>query len=60
MIVRDKAEAILAFQASTKPQQRNEVLANRSTEGRLTAVERAEYNGYVRANKFVAVLRRKA
>jgi hypothetical protein len=60
IIVPDKAEAILAFQGSAKLQQRIEELANRSTEGRLTAAERAEYTGYVRANKFVAILRRKA
>jgi hypothetical protein len=60
IIVPDKAEAILAFQAPIKLQQRIEDLANRSNEGRLTTAERAEYTGYVRANKFVAILRRKA
>jgi len=33
-------------------------LAEKSTEGRLSAAERAEYEGYVRANKFIAVLQR--
>lgn len=35
-------------------------LASKCTEGELNDDERAEYEGYVRANKFVAVLRREA
>jgi len=35
-------------------------LARKSTEGDLTEDERAEYAGYVRANKFVAILKRQA
>ena len=35
-------------------------LASKNTEGELTDAERAEYEGYVRANKFLAVLRREA
>jgi uncharacterized protein YnzC (UPF0291/DUF896 family) len=41
-------------------QERIEALAEKSTEGTLTAEEREEYEGYVRANKFVAILRREA
>lgn len=39
---------------------RIEELATKSTEGALTVDERAEYEGYVQANKFVAALRRQA
>jgi hypothetical protein len=39
---------------------RIEDLATRNTEGELTPDERDEYAGYVRANKFVAVMRREA
>ncbi|MCF7786621.1 MAG: hypothetical protein K9N47_10905 [Prosthecobacter sp.] len=39
---------------------RIEVLAAKSTEGTLTTDERDEYQGYVRANKFVSTLRRQA
>jgi hypothetical protein len=60
MVIPDKAEEILAFRAPTKLQERIEELASKSTEGQLTESERAEYAGYVRANKFVAILRRKA
>ena len=41
-------------------QARIEELARKSTEGELTEDERAEYAGYVRANKFVAILKRQA
>ena len=37
-----------------------DTLASKSTEGELTEDERTEYDGYVRANKFLAVLRREA
>ena len=43
-----------------KLQARIEELAQKSTEGELTEDERAEYVGYVRANKFVAILKRQA
>ena len=39
---------------------RIELLAHKSNEGDLTAAERAEYEGYVRANKFIALLQAKA
>ena len=41
-----------------KLQARIEELAQKSTE--LTEDDRAEYAGYVRANKFVAILKRQA
>ena len=41
-------------------QDRIEELAAKSTEGALTDQARAEYEGYVRANKFVALLQRQA
>jgi hypothetical protein len=59
-IIPGKAAEILAFRPSAELRRRIEELAEKSTEGELTAAERAEYAGYVRANKFVAVLRRKA
>jgi hypothetical protein len=56
----DKAKDVLKFRASAKLQARIEELAEKSTEGKLSTKERAEYAGYVRANKFVAILRREA
>ncbi|MBI4607316.1 MAG: hypothetical protein HY721_35570 [Planctomycetes bacterium] len=56
----EKAEAILNFRPDPKLRARVEELAGKSTEGRLSETERAEYEGYVRANKFIAILRRQA
>ena len=46
------SQAVLGF--------RIEELAAKSTEGELSEAERSEYEGYVRANKFVAILKRLA
>jgi hypothetical protein len=59
-IISDKADEILAFRSPPRLRQRIEELAGKSSEGRLTPRERAEYAGYVRANKFIAILQRKA
>jgi len=56
----DKAKAILGFQPVPELQARIDELAGKSTEGQLTDAERAEYEGYVRANKFTAILQRLA
>ncbi len=60
IVLPDKAEAVLSFQTDPELQRRIEELAAKSTEGQLTEEERAEYEGYVRANKFVAILQRQA
>lgn len=60
LVLPDKARALLDLQADPELQSRIEDLAARSNEGRLTDTERAEYEGYVRANKFVAILKRQA
>jgi hypothetical protein len=60
IVLPEKAEAVLSFRAAPEFQARIEELAGKSTEGQLTETERAEYAGYVRANKFVAVLQRQA
>ena len=56
----EKAQAILAFKPAPELQTRIEELASKCTERGLTDAERAEYEGYVRANKFIAVLQRLA
>ena len=56
----DQARNIVHFKADDSLQHRIEELASKSNEGELTAGERAEYEGYVRANKFVAILQAKA
>jgi uncharacterized protein YnzC (UPF0291/DUF896 family) len=40
-------------------QARIEELAARCNEGQLSAEEQAEYEGYVKANKFIAILQAK-
>ena len=56
----DKAEDVLDFRPDPALQQRIDELASKCTEGELSDAERAEYEGYVRANKFVAVLQQQA
>lgn len=60
IVLPEKAAAIIGFHADPELQARIEELARKSTEGELTEDERAEYAGYVRANKFVAILKRQA
>ena len=60
LVLLDKAEAVINFRPDSGLADRIEELAARSTEGKLTEGERAEYEGYVRANKFIAILRRQA
>jgi len=60
IVLPEKAGAILRFRAAPELQARIEELAGKSTEGQLTETERAEYAGYVRANKFIAILQRQA
>jgi len=60
ILLPDKAEAVLNYRPDQELRDRIEELAAKSTEGNLSAEERAEYEGYVRANKFIAILRRQA
>jgi len=60
IVLPEKAQAIIGFHADPELQERIDELAEKSTEGQLTEFERAEYAGYVRANKFVAILQQHA
>ena len=60
IILLEKADAVIGFRADPEVQARIEELARKSTEAQLTEDERAKYAGYVRANKFVAILKRQA
>jgi hypothetical protein len=55
-----QAEAIVAYRGDDALRARIEELAHKNNEGQLTPAERAEYEGYVRANKSSAVLQAKA
>ena len=58
-VLPEKAGAIAGLHGDPELQARIEELASKSTEGQLTEDERAEYAGYVRANKFGAILQRR-
>ena len=60
IVLPEKADAIISFRADPELEARIEELARKSTEGQLTEEEKAEYVGFVRANKFVAILKRQA
>jgi hypothetical protein len=56
----DQAEALIAYRGDAEIQEKIEQLAEKCSAGTLTDSERAEYEGYVRANKFIATLQSKA
>jgi len=56
----EQARQLAEYRSDDTLQARIEELAEKSNEGQLTDQERAEYAGYVQANKFVAVLQAKA
>lgn len=60
VVLPDKAAEIAAWQGDQELSDRIDELAAKSTEGDLSPAERAEYAGYVRANKFVAILQLRA
>jgi hypothetical protein len=60
ILSRDQAMQIVDFDGDDALQQRIEELAEKANEGELTEQERAEYEGYIHANYFVATLQAKA
>jgi len=56
----DVARRIAALRASPHVQETLDELAEKSTEGTLTKVERDKYETYVRAINFIGVLQAKA
>ena len=56
----EQARAMVAYRGDQAIRARIEALAHKNTEGELTEQERAEYEGYVQANKFIAILQAKA
>ena len=54
------AQELVKLRADKKTQKRVEELADKNTEGALTPKELAEYEGYVFANNFIAILQAKA
>lgn len=56
----EQARQLVQYQGDNLLRKRIEELAAKSNEGTLSEDERAEYEGYVRANKFVAILQAQA
>jgi hypothetical protein len=56
----DQARAIVQFRGDAALRKRIDQLAELANEGELSEEERAEYEGYVHANKFVAIFQAKA
>jgi hypothetical protein len=56
----DQARALVAYRGDEALQARIEELAEKCNEGEMSDAERAEYSGYVQANKFIAILQAKA
>jgi hypothetical protein len=56
----ESAKHLVALRADPLAQNRIEQLAEGSTEGRLSLEERAEYEAYVAAASFIAILQSKA
>ncbi len=56
----ESAQQLLELRADPQLQARLDELADKSTAGTLSAAERSEYDTYVRALDFIAVLQGKA
>lgn len=56
----DSAKALVKLRADPETRARIEELATKSTAGKLTAPERAEYETYVTAIDFLSILQSKA
>jgi hypothetical protein len=56
----EQARALVAYSGDVALRAKIDELASKNTEGLLTDEERAEYEGYVRANNFMSILQAKA
>ena len=56
----ESARRVIECQVDPVVQDRIEVLAERANEGLLTQAERAEYEAYINADDFIAILKLKA
>ncbi len=60
LLLPGKEDLIMSVMPDRSLRDRIDQLAGKSTEGELTEEEQAEYEGYVRANKFIALMMREA
>ena len=60
LLTSEQIRQLVDFKPPVDLESRIETLAEKANEGELHPDERAEYEGYVRANHFIAVLQAKA
>jgi uncharacterized protein YnzC (UPF0291/DUF896 family) len=60
LLTREQVETLIAYRGEPEIRERIDELASKHTEGELTEAEQAEYEGYLRANNFIAILQSKA
>ncbi|MBI1901833.1 MAG: hypothetical protein HYS13_12070 [Planctomycetia bacterium] len=60
VLPRDVARRIVDFRPDPKLQDRIDALGAKANEGTLTTAELAEYDGYIQANDFIAILQAEA
>jgi hypothetical protein len=60
ILTSDQARRLVQYRGDEALRNRIDELAEKSNEGLLSPAEQAEYEGYVRANKFIAILQAKA
>jgi hypothetical protein len=60
LLTAEQTERLARLQGDPTLNDRVEELAARANEGLLTAAERAEYEGYIKANNLLAVLQAEA
>ena len=56
----EQARQLVDYEGDDELRERIDELAEKCNEGLLSPAEQAEYEGYVRANKFVAILQAQA
>lgn len=56
----EQARQIVAYRADSQLEERIEALSQKATAGELSEQERAEYEGYARASRFIAIMQVKA
>lgn len=60
LLTQEQARAIVEFRGGDELARRVEELAAKCNDGELTDEERAEYEGYASANRFIAVMQARA
>ena len=60
VITPDVAQRLVSLQADSTTKSRIETLGEKANEGQLSPAEQSEYEAYISANDFIAILQAKA